>query len=63
MLDKVSIISTSVSEAVEKIPTDEKDYRKCSFIVYFAQPQQLQRVDQHIANSINSCLSTRIHSV
>ena len=63
MLDKVSIISTSVSEAVEKIPTDEKDYRKCSFIVYFAQPQQLQRVDQHIGNSINSCLPTRIHSV
>ena len=28
-------ISTSVSEAVEKIPTDEEDYRKCSF----AQPQ------------------------
>ena len=25
-------ISTSVSEAVEKIPTDEKDYRKCSFM-------------------------------
>ena len=63
MLDKDNIISTSISEAVEKIPTDEKDYRKCSFIVYFAQPQQLQRVDQHIANSINSCLSTRIHSV
>ena len=26
MLDKDNIISTSVSEAVEKIPTDEKDY-------------------------------------
>ena len=63
MLDKYNIISTSVSEAVEKIPTDEKDYRKCSFIVYFAQPQQLQRVDQHIGNSINSCLPTRIHSM
>ena len=63
MLDKDNIISTSVSETVEKIPTDEKDYRKCSFIVYFALPQQLQRVDQHIANSINNCLPTRIHSV
>ena len=63
MLHNDNIISTSVSEAVEKIPTDEKDYRKCSFIVYFAQPQQLQRVDQHIGNSINSCLPTRIHSV
>ena len=27
MLDKDNIVSTSVSEAVEKIPTDEKDYR------------------------------------
>ena len=50
MLRNDNIISTSVSEAVEKIPTDEKDIRKCSFIVYFAQP--LQRVDQDIANSI-----------
>ena len=63
MLDKDNIISTSVSEAVEKIPADEKDYRKCSFIAYFAQSQQLQRVDQHTANSINSCLPARIHSV
>ena len=50
MLDKDNIISTGLPEAVEKIPTDEKDYRKCSFIIYSAQPQQLQRVDQHIAN-------------
>ena len=63
MLHNDNIISTSVSEAVEKIPTDEKDYRKCSFIVYFAQSQQLQRVDQHTANSINSCLPAGIHSV
>ena len=39
MLDNDNIISTRVSEAAEKIPTDEKDYRKCSFTVfYFAQP-------------------------
>ena len=43
MLDNDNIISTSVSEAVKKIPTDEKDYRKCSFIVYFAQPQELPK--------------------
>ena len=48
LLHNENIISTSVSEAVEKIPTDEKDYRKCSFIAYFAQSQQLQRVDQHM---------------
>ena len=50
LLHNENIISISVSEAVEKIPTDKKDYRKCSFIVYFAQSQQLQRVDQHTAN-------------
>ena len=27
MLDNHNIISTTVSKAVEKIPTDEKDYR------------------------------------
>ena len=52
MLHNENIISTSVSEVVENIPTDEKDHRKCSFIVYFAQPQQLQGVDQLIANSV-----------
>ena len=31
MLDKDNVTSTNVSEAVEKIPTDEKDYRKCSY--------------------------------
>ena len=31
------------------------------YVSYFAQPQQLQRADQHIANSRNSCLPTRIH--
>ena len=29
MLDIDNIISTSVSETIEKIPTDEQDYRKC----------------------------------
>ena len=33
MLDKDNVISTSVLEAVEKVSTDEKDYRKCSFCV------------------------------
>ena len=37
MLDYDNII-TSVLEAVEKIPTDEKDYHECSFMVFcFAQ--------------------------
>ena len=34
MLDNDNAISTSVSEAVEKIPTDEKDYRKCFFMCF-----------------------------
>ena len=34
MLDNNNIITTSVSEAVEKIPTHEKDYRKCSFMSF-----------------------------
>ena len=29
-----NIISTSVSEAIEKIPVDAKDYRKCSFMCF-----------------------------
>ena len=33
MLDNDNIISTSVSEAVEKIPTDEKDCKR-SFICF-----------------------------
>ena len=50
MLDKDNIISTSVSEAVEKIPTDEKDYRKCSFMCFTLYSHSIQRADQHIAN-------------
>ena len=41
----------------------KKIMANASLSVYFAQPQQLQRVDQHIANSRNSCLHTRIHPV
>ena len=33
------------------------------YVFYFAQSQQLQRADQHIANSRNSYLSTAIHPV
>ena len=62
MLDNDNII-TSVSEAVEKIPTDEKDYRKCSFMCFTLHSYSIQRADQHIANSRNSCLSTRLHPV
>ena len=65
MLDKDNIISTSVSEAVEKVPTEEKDYRKCSIICFTLHSYSIQRADQHIAkvDSRNSCLPTRIHPV
>ena len=63
MLDKDNVISTSVSEAVEKIPTDEKDYRKCSFMCFTLHSYSIQRAEQHAANSRNSCLPTRIHPV
>ena len=43
MLDNDNIISTSVSEAVEKIPTDEKDYRKCSFMCFTLHSHSIQR--------------------
>ena len=33
MLDNDNTISTSVSEAVEKIPADEKDYRSAPLCV------------------------------
>ena len=64
MLDKYNIISTSVSEAVEKIPTDKKDYRKCSFMYFTLYGHSIQRAVQHIANiEIPSCLPTRMHPV
>ena len=65
MLDNDNITSTSASEEVEKIPTDERDYRKCSFIVlYFSESQHTNsRPTYIIANSRNSCLPTRIHPV
>ena len=50
MLDKDNIISTSVSEAVEKVPTEEKDYRKCSMIGFTLHSYSIQSADQHIAN-------------
>ena len=50
MLDKYNIISTSVSEAVEKIPTDEKDYRKSSFMCFTFYSHSIQTADQHIVN-------------
>ena len=47
MLDKDNIISTSVSEAVEKVPKEEKDYHKCSIICFTLHSYSIQRADQH----------------
>ena len=43
ILDKDNIISASVSEVVEKIPTDEKDYRKCPFMCFTMYSHNIQR--------------------
>ena len=43
MSDKYNVINVSVSEAVEKIPTDEKDYRKCSFMCFTLYSHNIQR--------------------
>ena len=53
MLDKDNIRSTSASEAVGKIPTDEKDYRKCSFMCFTLYNHSIQGADQYIANIEN----------
>ena len=50
MLDKDNIISKSASAAVGKIPTDEKDYRKCSFMCFTLHNHGIQRADQYIAH-------------
>ena len=47
MLDKDNIINASVSEAFEKIPIDEKDYRKCAFMSFALYRHNIQRADQH----------------
>ena len=49
MLVRDNIIITSVSEEVEIIPTDEKDYRKCSFMWFTLHSYNIQRADQHMA--------------
>ena len=54
MLDEDNIISTSVSEAVEKVSTDEKDYRKCSFMCFTLHGYSMEKAGQYIANSRNS---------
>ena len=59
MLNNDNIISTSVSEAVEKVPTNEKDYRNAPLCVLFCTATAYQ----HIANSRSSCLPTRLHPV
>ena len=64
MLDKYNIISASVSEAIEKIPADEKDYRQCSFMCFTLYSHSIERADQHIADiEIPSSLPTRMHPV
>ena len=59
MLDNDNIISTSFSDAVEKIPRDGKDDCKNSFMCFTLHSHSIKGADQ--SNSRNSCLHTRIH--
>ena len=61
MLDNDNIINTSDSEAVEKIPTYEKNYCKCSFMSFSLQSHSIQTAhqQQHLANSRKGFLPTR----
>ena len=43
MLDQDHAIRTSVSEVIKKIPTDEKDYCKCSFMCFTLHSHSIQR--------------------
>ena len=66
MSDNDNIISRGVSEAVQKIPTDEKNYRKYSFMCFTLHSHSIQTAYQHIANQCrnsSSSLPTRIHPV
>ena len=47
------IISISVSEAVEKMPTDEKEYGKCFFMCFtlHSHSHSIQSADQNIAKT------------
>ena len=63
MLDNT--ISASVSEAVEKIPTDEKDYRNAPLCVLLCTATAYkQHTNIELTVEIaDSCLPTRIHPV
>ena len=58
MSDNDNTISASVSEATEKIPTDEKDYRKCFLCFTLHSHSNYKEQTKHIDNSRNSCLAT-----
>ena len=55
MLDNDNIISTSASEAVEKIPTHKKITANAPFCVLLSTATAVKRAEKHIANSRNSC--------
>ena len=62
MLDNDNIISKTVSEAVEKIPADEKDYRNAPLCVLLCTATAYKQ-HTNIANSRSSCLPSRLHPV
>ena len=63
MLDNGNIISENVSQAVDKIPTDEKYYCKCSFICFSLHSHNEQHSNTITYNTRKNYLPTRIHPV
>ena len=45
MLDNDNIMTAKASEVVQKVPTDEKDFHKCSLCdIVSIQPQHIEKV-------------------
>ena len=63
MLDNDNITFANVSEAVEKVPTDEKSYRKFSFMCFSFYSHSIQHSNITKFNTRKSCFPTRIHPV
>ena len=61
MLDN-NIMSPSVSEAAKKIPIDENDYKKCSYMCLVCRSTGY-KITEYQYNSRKGFLSTRIHPV
>ena len=65
MLDNDNIISENVSKAVDKIPTDEKNYHKWSFMCFSLRSHRIQHNTNTVTtyNTRKDCLPTMMYPV